>query len=44
MWSSYRVLGYSRLIYVNTASVLGHVIDSLATAMGDAPKAPLPGG
>ena len=37
MWSNYRALGYIRLIYVNTASVLPHVIDSLTTAMGDDP-------
>jgi gluconate kinase len=37
MWSNYRALGYARLIYVNTASVLPHVIDSLTTAMGDNP-------
>ncbi len=28
MWSNYRALGYIRLIYVNTASVLPHVIAS----------------
>ena len=38
MWSNYTAHGYSRLIYVNTARVLGHVIDALTTAMGDAPK------
>ena len=38
MWSNYRAHGYSRLIYVNTASVLGHVIDALTTAMGDNPN------
>ncbi len=38
MWSNYRAHGYSRLIYVNTASVLGHVIDALTTAMGDNPS------
>jgi gluconate kinase len=37
MWSNYRVHGYTRLIYVNTASVIGHVIDELTTAMGDDP-------
>lgn len=37
MWSNYRVHGYTRLIYVNTASVFGHVIDALTTAMGDDP-------
>jgi hypothetical protein len=38
MWSNYKAHGYTRLIYVNTASVFAHVIDSLATAMGDDPK------
>lgn len=37
MWSNYRALGYRRLIYLNTASVLPEVIDSLTAAMGDAP-------
>lgn len=37
MWSNYRAHGYRRLIYVNTASVLPHVIDALTTAMGDNP-------
>lgn len=37
MWSNYRAHGYTRLIYVNTASVFGHVIDALTTAMGDDP-------
>jgi hypothetical protein len=37
MWSNYGALGYTRLIYVNTASVLPHVIASLTTAMGDDP-------
>lgn len=37
MWSNYRVHGYTRLIYVNTASVFGQVIDALTTAMGDDP-------
>ncbi len=38
MWSNYRAHGYRRLIYVNTASVLPHVIDDLTTAMGDNPR------
>jgi len=37
MWSNYRAHGYSRLMYVNTASVLPGVIDTLTTAMGDNP-------
>ncbi len=37
MWSNYRALGYTRLIYVNTASVLPDVIVSLTTAVGDDP-------
>ena len=38
MWSNYRDHGYTRLLYVNTASVLAPVIEELTTAMGDAPK------
>jgi gluconate kinase len=37
MWSNYRALDHTRLMYVNTASVLPHVIASLTTAMGDDP-------
>lgn len=37
MWSNYRAHGYTRLIYVNTASVFKHVIDALTTVMGDDP-------
>lgn len=37
MWDNYRAIGHSRLIYTNTASVLGHVMASLAQAMGDQP-------
>ncbi|MEV0063469.1 ATPase [Nocardia sp. NPDC050718] len=37
MWANYRVLGYRRLIYINTASVLGEVTDQLTAAMGDSP-------
>ena len=37
MWSNYRAHGYTRLIYVNTASVFAQVIDALTTAMGDDP-------
>jgi thymidylate kinase len=35
MWSNYRELGYRRLVYTNTVSVLESA--SLAGAMGDAP-------
>lgn len=38
MWSNYRGHGYTRLLYVNTASVVAPVIEELTTAMGDAPK------
>lgn len=38
MWSNYRALGYRRLVYLNTASVLPKVIDGLTAAMGDAPS------
>jgi hypothetical protein len=38
MWSNYRDHGYTRLIYVNTASVAGHVIAELTAAMGDDPR------
>lgn len=37
MWSNYKSHGYTRLIYVNTASVVASVIDELKTAMGDHP-------
>ena len=37
VWSNYRAYGYTRLIYVNTASVFADVIDALTTAMGDDP-------
>lgn len=38
MWANYRVLGYRRMIYTNTASVIGHVIGDLTAAMGDNPR------
>lgn len=38
MWSNYRAHGYTRLIYVNTASVADPVINELTRAMGDQPK------
>ena len=36
IWSNYRDLGYRRLIYTNTVSVLE--ADALAAAMGDTPE------
>ena len=36
MWSSYRSLGYRRLIYTNTAAVL--TMSALVDAMGDNPR------
>lgn len=38
MWDNYRALGYRRVIYTNTVSVLPDVIDQLTTAMGDNPR------
>jgi hypothetical protein len=38
MWGNYRALGYRRMIYTNTASVFGKVIDDLTAAMGDDPR------
>jgi hypothetical protein len=37
MWTNYTDLGYSRLIYTNTASVRSDVISTLVEAMGDDP-------
>lgn len=37
MWANYTELGYSRLIYTNTASVRDDVIGTLVEAMGDDP-------
>lgn len=34
MWSNYRALGYSRMVYTNTVSVLPGVMESLVEAMG----------
>lgn len=36
IWANYRELGYRRLVYTNTVSVLE--ADELAEAMGDAPR------
>ena len=38
MWGNYRALGYRRLIYLNTVSVLPVAIERLTTAMGDNPE------
>jgi hypothetical protein len=38
MWANYRALGYRRMIYTNTASVLEKVIGELTAAMGDDPE------
>ena len=38
VWSNYRGLGYRRLIYINTASVLVEEMRRLTAAMGDDPK------
>ena len=38
MWANYRALGYQRMIYTNTASVLPKVMDELVAAMGDGPR------
>jgi hypothetical protein len=37
MWANYRALGYRRMIYTNTVSVLEKVIGELTAAMGDDP-------
>ena len=37
MWANYRALGYRRMIYTNTASVLEKVLGELTSAMGDSP-------
>ena len=38
MWQNYRSLGYRRLIYTNTVSVLPEQIRKLDAAMGDNPR------
>lgn len=38
VWENYRALGYRRLIYTNTVSVLPNEIEQLTNAMGDNPK------
>jgi cytidylate kinase len=37
MWANYRAFGYHRMIYTNTASVLGTVITELTAAIGGDP-------
>ena len=37
MWRNYRAIGHTRLIYVNTASVLPETMRSLTVAMGGDP-------
>jgi hypothetical protein len=38
MWSNYRALGYRRMVYTNTISVLRDVIERVIAAIGDDPK------
>jgi ABC-type glutathione transport system ATPase component len=38
IWANYRALGYRRMVYTNTASVIGDVMDQLTSAMGDDPQ------
>lgn len=38
MWSNYRTLGYRRMVYTSTVSVLREVIERLTAAIGDDPK------
>lgn len=38
IWANYRALGYRRMIYTNTASVLQDVISELTAAIGDGPR------
>jgi hypothetical protein len=38
MWRNYRALGYTRLIYTNTVSVLPNIMAALLDAIDDAPK------
>ncbi len=39
MWRNYKLFGYRRLIYTNTAAVQEEVMESLAGSMGDQPEA-----
>lgn len=38
LWANYTALGYRRMIYINTASVLAEVTNRLTAAMGDDPQ------
>ncbi len=38
MWRNYRMFGYQRLIYTNTAAVLEAVMKNLLRSMGDEPE------
>ena len=38
IWVNYRALGYRRMIYTNTASVLKEVISELMAAVGEGPR------
>ncbi|HEY1641567.1 MAG TPA: adenylyl-sulfate kinase [Streptosporangiaceae bacterium] len=38
IWANYRALGYRRVVYTNTASVLSEVTTALTAAMGDRPR------
>ena len=38
MWANYRALGYRRISYVNTASVLEKAMGGLTAAMGGGPR------
>ena len=38
IWGNYRALGFRRMIYTNTASVLEEVISELTAAVGDGPR------
>jgi cytidylate kinase len=38
VWANYRALGYRRMIYTNTVSVLPEVMGRLTAAMGDNPN------
>ena len=38
IWANYRALGYWRMIYTNTASVLEEVISELTAAVGEGPR------
>ncbi len=39
MWRNYKLFGYRRLVYTNTAAVQEEVMETLARSMGDQPTA-----